>query len=512
MDRPQGDLPAVAALPEQRPPQQVTSADVLRSFGLDALVELVERSAYGICVTGEGHRWVYLNPAGCRIVGRSFDQVRGEGSLLRLEGEHRTGDDVSTGTVVRTDGSTLEITWSGSVLHVGDEELAPAVLHPTSVLGRPPRLPAGGSLTEVLEGLAREAVAATRGVGAVVLVEEPHDRRLLVVAHDGVPAAVADGVRAAQLGLTDLPGGELLTAGRVVLLSDDRTRLAADPATARLAALTGGPDWHGSAKVPLHRGGLVVGCLVVLLPPAVTAPSQAELVLWSALSAHASAALGDDELRRQAARSAAEQERRRLGRDLHDSVSSALFALHTRTQVVERALAAGDAALLAEAAGDVRALSSQAIAELRAVVSAMREQLPPAEDDGGQGLPAALLQLAATTRRRDGLEVRLRLGRPLPAVPTATAEHLARIAAEAVHNCVKHAGASAVTVDLDVRGSELVLEVQDEGRGFDPPAVAGDGHGQRTMRERAVLCGGWLHVDTAPRRGTRVVARVPLPG
>ena len=102
--------------------------------------------------------------------------------------------------------------------------------------------------------------------------------------------------------------------------------------------------------------------------------------------------------------------------------------------------------------------------------------------------------------------------RPLPGVPPETAEHLLRIAAEAVHNCRKHAGVDAVDVELAVRGSELVLTVTDDGRGFDPATVPADRHGQRTMRERAVLCGGWLHVDTAPGRGTRVVARLPLPG
>jgi signal transduction histidine kinase len=216
----------------------------------------------------------------------------------------------------------------------------------------------------------------------------------------------------------------------------------------------------------------------------------------------------DDELRLEAARTAAERERLRLGRDLHDSISPALFALHTRTQAVDRALAAGDLALLAEAAEDVQALSGQAIAELRALVGAMLEQPTAAPHD----LPAALEQLAATTRSRHGLEVRLRLDRPLPAVPAQTADHLARIAAEAVHNGVKHAEAREVRVELGVRGSELVLTVADEGRGFDPSTGRRTGHGQQTMRERAVLCGGWLHVDTAPGRGTRVVARVPLPG
>jgi signal transduction histidine kinase len=218
-----------------------------------------------------------------------------------------------------------------------------------------------------------------------------------------------------------------------------------------------------------------------------------------------------EELQRQAARSAAAQERHRLGRDLHDAVSSALFALHARTQVVDRALAAGDTALLAEAAKDMKALSGQAIAELRALVSAMRDG-PPAVEAEAADLSTALERLAATALHRDGMQVQLRLATGLPPVPPTTVEHLVRITAEAVHNCCKHAGTDQVRVELEVRGSELVLAVADDGRGFDPSALTGDGHGQRTMRERAVLCGGWLHVDTAPGRGTRVVARVPLPG
>ena len=333
MDGGRSDAPAVAALPEQRPSGQPapTSTEVLRSLGLDALVELVERSPHPAGALDEHGRWAYLNPAGCRQLGLTSAQV--------------VGAPAPPGTVP-----------TGPVLPVAGRRLTPAV---------PPR-------------------------------------------PDAEPA--------------------------------------------------------------------------------------------------------DDELRRQAARAAAAQERHRLGRDLHDSVSSALFALHTRTQVVDRALAAGDLALLAAAAADMQALSGQAIAELRAMVSTMRDDTP--EPDGGpeQDLAAALERLAATSRSRDGLEVRLRVARPLPAVPGETAEHLLRIAAEAVHNCRKHAGTEAVDVELAVRGSELVLIVTDDGRGFDPGTVPGDRHGQRTMRERAVLCGGWLHVDTAPGRGTRVVARLPLPG
>jgi signal transduction histidine kinase len=193
-----------------------------------------------------------------------------------------------------------------------------------------------------------------------------------------------------------------------------------------------------------------------------------------------------EELQRQAARSAAAQERHRLGRDLHDAVSSALFALHTRTQVVDRALAAGDTALLAEAAKDVQALSAQAIAELRALVSAMRDG-PPAVEAEPADLPTALERLAATALHRDGMRVELRLAPGLPPVPPATVEHLTLVAAEAVHNCCKHAGTDQVRVDLEVRGSELVLAVADDGRGFDPSAVRATGTAADDARARRAL-------------------------
>lgn len=329
MDGPPTDLPPVAALPAPRLPVEPSGADVLRSLGLDALVELVEGASAPVAVLDTERRWLYANPAACRRLGRSFEQLRGAPAGPEAE-------------------------------HAGP--------------GRP----------------------------------------LLV-------------------------GGAPLTVVRL-----------------------DGPS--GPA--------------------------------------------GDDDGRREAARAAAAGERLRLGRELHDSITPALFALHARAQVVERALAAGDLSLLAEAAEDVQALSGQAVAELRAVVSAVREPPPPAAHD----LPAALEQLAAETRSRHGLEVRLRIDRPLPGVAAETAGHLARVAAEAVHNCVKHARVDEVRVELGVRGSELVLAVADDGCGFDTSTGRWRGHGQQTMRERAVLCGGWLHVDAAPGRGTRVVARVPLPG
>ena len=502
------------------------SAAVLRGLGLDALVEMLETSGYGVCVTGDDHRWVYLNPTGCRLIGRPFAELEGEdyllsfaeherAYLLALEHDQREGDTgFYANTVVRPDGSEVGITWSGSVLHADGKELAPAFFHPTFGLARTDqdavvlgaaaaRIAEGGSVGDVLGSLAEEAVARSRAVACLVLVECP-DGRLALLAGAGLPEHLREAVSAADLRLVDLPGGELLTAGRLMLLSDGRTRLAASPSTAAIAELTDDLGWEGSVKVPLHRGGVVVGCLVLLLPRAVTAATKGELTAWSALGAHASVALAEERLREQAIAHAAELERHRLGRDLHDSVSAALFSVHARAQAVRRGLRAAAPEVVEEAARDLELLSQQAISQLRAMVTGMRGEAPAAD------LAAALRELAATCTTRDGLPVDVRVTGAVPPVPAGTIEHLVRIAGEALHNCVKHAKASAAVVSLDGREDELVLTVTDNGCGFDPAAGRGGGHGQRTMRERALLCGGTLQVDSAPGRGTSVVVRVPL--
>ena len=494
------------------------SAAVLRELGLDALVDLIERSGYGVCITGEDHRWVYLNPAGAAVIGRPFAELAGEdyllsfpeherAALLELEYDQRAGDTgFYANTVVRPDGTEIGITWSGSVLRVGDRELAPAVFHPTFGLGpsdvdsavpgaAAARIAGDAPVEEVLSSLAREAVDRSRAVACLVLAEDD-DGHLRLRASAGAPPGSYGAVATAGLRVADLPGGELLVAGRLLLLSDGRQRLA--QAAAGLAAHLGGLGWQGAAQLPLHRGGRIVGCLLLLTPPSVTAPTKPELTTWSALGAHASVALADEQLRAQAA----ELERQRLGRDLHDSLSASLFSLHARAQAVRRGLTVEDTELVRAAARDLEELSRQAVAELRAMVTGIRGE--------ALDLAGALTELARSATR-DGLPVRLRLPADLPPLPPGHTEHLVRIAGEALHNCVKHAGADTVELELEVRGSELVLTVTDDGRGFDP-AACGGGHGQRTMQERALLCGGWLHVHSAPGRGTRLVVRVPLPG
>ena len=227
--------------------------------------------------------------------------------------------------------------------------------------------------------------------------------------------------------------------------------------------------------------------------------------------ARAEAALRDSERAEQqaklAAREAQAAERARLARDLHDSVSQALFSMSMHARTAELALARvphPDGGPLARAVGQLRDLAAGALAEMRALIFELRPEALAEE-----GLVAALARQAAAISAREGLPVTVAgPGDPLPLPPEA-AEHCYRIALEALHNTVKHAAAGQVVITVAADGERVLVSVTDDGAGFDP-GLARPGHlGLRTMAERARAAGGDLELVTGPGAGTRVQLTVP---
>jgi PAS domain S-box-containing protein len=502
-------------------------ADVLRSLGLEAIIEFLETTAYGVCVTGEDHTWVYLNPAGARIMGQPLEDLRGKdytlhfppherAVLLALESTQRQGDtDFYTNTVVRPDGNDLEMTWSGTVMHAGGVELAPAIFHETTPVRRAQRSAAelgaaavhtdqGQARADVLASLVAEAVASSRASAAVLLCESL-DGCVQVTASSGADPSVADVVAASAARLSDVVFVSELGERRGVYVPDAADQLSAATRTHSWVQAMAAEPWRGAALFGVRRDGQVVGVLLALIPEALAAPSEQELVLWASLADQAGVALGADRIREHVSRHSVLTERSRIARDLHDSVSQALFSLHARAQVVRRALAADDTALAMEAAQDLEMLSRQATTEMRVLLGDMRSEVSDGDD-----LVSRLHELVDTVRVREELAVELSVSPArLPSLPPGVAEHLPRILGEALHNTVKHARASRVSVALDVRDDALTLVAADDGRGFDT-STSGGGMGQQTMRERAALLGGVTEVDSSPGGGTTVRVRVPL--
>jgi len=207
-------------------------------------------------------------------------------------------------------------------------------------------------------------------------------------------------------------------------------------------------------------------------------------------------------LRRQAAELASSEERSHLARELHDSVTQALFSMTLLSRSIE-ILLDKDPSQVPEKLVSLRELQRDALSEMRALIFELR----PGNIEE-QGLIQGLRTHSASLSGRIGLPVVVEADLP-ERPPIEVEETLYRIAQEALHNVVKHAGARQVRVEVD-RGSDGVrLRVVDDGRGFDPSSVP-DGHlGLAGMRSRAERLGGTLTVTSTPGGGTSIEVVVP---
>ena len=202
--------------------------------------------------------------------------------------------------------------------------------------------------------------------------------------------------------------------------------------------------------------------------------------------------------------SAQTEERNRLAREIHDTLAQDLSAIAFQLEAAE--------ALLAQQAEPERVrrsvsaaldLARKGLEETRRSVLDLRAA--PLE---GRTLPAALEALAAGTEaaavtfEAEGEDVRL---------PPAVEVGLYRIAQEALQNALRHAGASRVTIRLEMDRDRVRLRIEDDGRGFEPGGEpAGSRFGLIGMRERARLLGGDFQIESSPGAGTRITAEVPL--
>jgi signal transduction histidine kinase len=203
------------------------------------------------------------------------------------------------------------------------------------------------------------------------------------------------------------------------------------------------------------------------------------------------------------------EERQRLARELHDSVTQALFSIsliaRSAELVMQREGTQSDQIM--EKMADLRQLTQGALAEMRALIFELR---PGALEE--EGLVEAIRKHAAAVEGREMLQVAL-VCKPtldLPRLKPAAEEALYRIAQEALHNIVKHAGATQVEVCIEASASDFTLRVGDNGVGFDSSAVPAGHMGLGTMRERARALGADYLVESEPGEGTTITVRVPL--
>lgn len=197
-----------------------------------------------------------------------------------------------------------------------------------------------------------------------------------------------------------------------------------------------------------------------------------------------------------------DEERRRLGIDIHDGVCQQLTGALLRCEAMARRRERGEPSASEEFAA-LSTLLEEAIDESHAVAKG----LCPLEPGPG-ALAAALRMLSKRTRGATGLPCLFTAMGDVSVPDPITAQHLYRIAQEAVSNAVRHANATEVAVRLQDNEDGLVLEVEDNGGGI-PTEAPAEGMGLRTMAYRAHLLEGELRVTPVPTGGTRVFCRVP---
>jgi len=209
------------------------------------------------------------------------------------------------------------------------------------------------------------------------------------------------------------------------------------------------------------------------------------------------------ELREQAGALASSEERAHLARELHDSVTQALFSMGLIARSAE-VLLERDPGAVKEKLGDLRELQRDALAEMRSLIFELRPGSLERE-----GLANALRTHVAAVEGRLGLPIVLDVA-DVGRLPLPTEDALYRIAQEALHNIVKHARAGTVRIELAREGAEVVLRVSDDGVGFDPREVPDDHLGLAGMRSRAERVGGHLDVHSAPGGGTEIQVGLPV--
>lgn len=205
--------------------------------------------------------------------------------------------------------------------------------------------------------------------------------------------------------------------------------------------------------------------------------------------------------------SAQEEERRRIARELHDETTQQLTALAMQIQSV-----AGSHPETSPLLAGSRDLVRTMIDDLHRVIYDLR---PSMLDD--LGLLPAIRSYAETHLASRGIEVHCELPGALPPISRDATTALYRVVQEALTNVARHARAETVFIGCEIAGGRIVMEIEDDGAGFDPdramqPKDTGEGLGLLGMRERLALLGGALDIESEPGRGTRVIAVLPLGG
>jgi signal transduction histidine kinase len=487
----------------------------------DALQALVQVSADGLGVLGPDGRFRSVNAAGAAALGLPADQLLGRPGPFPIpaDGAERPQEDSPFAVWLSPDGRrrTLRhrlVPMTGGAHAVWFSDVTDALRQQerlTAIARAASSVADAWSLRATLDAVAREVVMTAHIAAVQILaMDDPREEvQILGMAGFGDAADFTERLSACRRLGAPMRFTAAFQTGRTVVDVRRRDAVLADPRWAPLHRIMGSADWDSFAAVPLVVRGRTVGVMNAYYLHGED-PGPGSLVFLEAMADHAAVAIDTAALLTQTRAQAESEERRRLARDLHDSVVQQLFSMRMQAGALTAQLDSGEArpARVRAAAQELAELAQSALADLRGLVFELR----PLELED-HGLIEAVRSSAASLQARTGIAVVVRA--PEGADLTGrlgVQEDVYRIVQEALHNVVKHARATTVEVRFRETGTAagLVVEVLDDGSG--PVPAVGDGRptlGLVSMRERAERWGGQL--TAGPRAGGGWAVRLGLP-
>lgn len=261
---------------------------------------------------------------------------------------------------------------------------------------------------------------------------------------------------------------------------------------------------RSEAVLPIRVKSQVIGVLDVQ-QDRLNAFDETEITVLQSLANQAGIAIENARLYEQAAQLAVLEERQRLARDLHDSVTQGLYGITMYAEAAARLLQSGESETAATYLQDLAETAQGALAEMRLLIYELRPSMLESA-----GLAAAIQHRLATVEGRSGLHAETQISE-VGALPKQMEEELYWISQEVLNNVIKHAKADRVSVTLQRVGDQISMQIWDDGSGFDPVAAReAGGLGLRGISERAALLNGRVQIESAPGQGSTVRIQIPI--
>lgn len=468
--------------------------------------ELIGFSREGLAVLDDDGRYLSINAAGARMLGADADNLLGTRSafLDHIAPPPPAAD--RAGVANEADGTlwigTAEIEFTVRAIARNDEvarhlvrfQVTDPAVRDRRALDAFTRTVAiiacEDKLDVVLNRLATE-VRDTVGMStcAVILVDEDSGA-LHHVGAAGLPADYGERIELCRRQGAPLATMKAIDEARLVVSHGFRDAALADDRWSPVHDILKSMNWDTYVAVPLVVRDRVIGALAGFLTEG-RSPHHDDLQFIAAMADHAAIAIANAQMFARLELQAAREERRKLARDMHDSVTQALFSLSLRTKAMELSIDPDTSPEMYAQAQQIHQLVSGAQTEMRALIMHRR---PTAL--GEEGLIPAIRQHVAALAAREAMTLEVEADDYLELDETLE-EDLFMVVGEALHNVVKHARASRGQVIVERSRhtpASLRVTIMDDGVGLTQTSDGRESFGLRSMSERVAAHGGTLSI------------------